>query len=57
MADYYFKTEDLGVGYHGRAILEHVNIGLKKGEILTLVGPNGAGIRLTRSLQRRWQWC
>ena len=54
MADYYFKTEDLGVGYHGRAILEHVNIGLKKGEILTLVGPNGAGkSTILRSITRQ----
>lgn len=43
MADYYFKTRDLKVGYHGRALLENIRIDLEKGEILTLVGPNGAG--------------
>ncbi len=43
MADYYFRTRDLKVGYHGRALLENIRIDLEKGEILTLVGPNGAG--------------
>ena len=43
MTDYYFRTEDLKVGYGGRALLENIRIGLEKGEILTLVGPNGAG--------------
>ena len=39
----YFYTEDLQVGYGGKQILNPVRIGIKKGEILTLVGPNGAG--------------
>lgn len=43
MTEYYFRTEDLKVGYKGRALLENIRISLKKGEILTLVGPNGAG--------------
>lgn len=43
MAEYYFRAEDLKVGYEGRALLEGIHIRLKKGEILTLVGPNGAG--------------
>ena len=43
MADYYFRTENLKVGYEGRALLEGIDICLSKGEILTLVGPNGAG--------------
>ena len=43
MADYYFRTEDLKVGYEGRALLEGIDICLGRGEILTLVGPNGAG--------------
>ena len=41
----YFYTEDLQVGYGGKQILNPVRIGIKKGEILTLVGPNGAGNR------------
>lgn len=43
MADYYFRAEDLKVGYGGKAFLEDIHICLEKGEILTLVGPNGAG--------------
>jgi iron complex transport system ATP-binding protein len=41
--EYYFKTEDLAVGYHGRAVVEGVEINLEKGRILTLIGPNGSG--------------
>lgn len=43
MADYFFSTEDLKVGYHGSILLDGIRIGLRRGEILTLVGPNGAG--------------
>ena len=39
----YFKTEDLAVGYDGKAIISDINIELPKGKILTLIGPNGAG--------------
>ena len=39
----YFKTEDLAVGYRGRALIHDINIGIEKGKILTLIGPNGAG--------------
>ena len=39
----YFKTEDLAVGYRGRALIHDINIGIQKGKILTLIGPNGAG--------------
>lgn len=41
--EYYFETEKLSVGYHGRPLIENISIGLNKGEILTLIGPNGAG--------------
>lgn len=40
---YYFKTEDLSVGYDGKTLIRDINIGLEKGKILTLIGPNGAG--------------
>lgn len=40
---YYFKTEDLSVGYQKKPLIENINITLEKGEILTLIGPNGAG--------------
>lgn len=40
---YYFRTERLSVGYHKKPVIENIEIGLKKGEILTLIGPNGGG--------------
>lgn len=41
--EYYFKTEQLSVGYQGEPLIRDIGIGLQKGEILTLIGPNGAG--------------
>lgn len=40
---YYFRTEQMNVGYQGRPLIRNIEIGLDKGEILTLIGPNGAG--------------
>lgn len=40
---YYFKTEQMSVGYHGKPLIHNIEIGLNKGEILTLIGPNGSG--------------
>lgn len=40
---YYFHTENLSVGYQGKAIVKDISFSLKKGEILTLIGPNGGG--------------
>ena len=41
--DYYFKTENLAVGYDGNILIHDINVNLEKGKILTLIGPNGAG--------------
>ncbi|MBQ2888271.1 MAG: ABC transporter ATP-binding protein [Firmicutes bacterium] len=41
--DYYFKTENLAVGYGGNILIHDINVKLEKGKILTLIGPNGAG--------------
>ena len=41
--DYYFKTDNLCVGYNGNILIHDINIKLEKGKILTLIGPNGAG--------------
>ena len=41
--EYYFKTEQMSVGYQGEPLIQNVEIGLHKGEILALIGPNGAG--------------
>ena len=43
MADYYFKMDDMAVGYQGKALIHDINIGIDKGEIVTLIGPNGSG--------------
>lgn len=43
MADYYFRTQGMTVGYHGKALIRDINIEINKGEIVTLIGPNGAG--------------
>ena len=39
----YFRTEDLAVGYHKKALIHDINIAIEKGKILTLIGPNGSG--------------
>ena len=41
--EYYFSTKKLSVGYQKHPLIEDIEIGLEKGEILTLIGPNGAG--------------
>lgn len=52
----YFKTEDLSVGYDGRALLENIDILLEKGRILTLIGPNGGGkSTILKSITRHLQ--
>ena len=43
MEQIYVQTEDLSVGYHGKALLSDIALKVKKGEILVLIGPNGAG--------------
>lgn len=39
----YMVTEEASVGYQKRTLIDHVNLQVKKGEILTLIGPNGVG--------------
>ena len=43
MADYFFSTKALNVGYDGKPLIKDINLGIKKGEIVTLIGPNGSG--------------
>ena len=43
MVDYYFKMDDMAVGYQGKTLIHDINIGIDKGEIVTLIGPNGSG--------------
>lgn len=43
MADYYFHTRKLTIGYQKTPLLRDITVGIGRGEILTLIGPNGAG--------------
>ncbi|MBR5390718.1 MAG: ABC transporter ATP-binding protein [Clostridia bacterium] len=43
MNDAYFRTEGLTVGYNGKPLIRDIALGLRAGEILTLIGPNGSG--------------
>lgn len=43
MNEYYFRTSDLAVGYNGNVLIRDIEIRVKTGEILTLIGPNGSG--------------
>ncbi|MDO4483915.1 MAG: ABC transporter ATP-binding protein [Clostridia bacterium] len=43
MADYYFQTKNLSVGYDGKILIHDISIEIEKGEIVTLIGPNGSG--------------
>ena len=43
MEEFYFYTKGLTVGYHGVPLIKDIELCLKKGEIMTLIGPNGAG--------------
>ena len=40
---YFFHTEQLTVGYDGKPLIKDIQIRLNKGQILTLIGPNGSG--------------
>jgi iron complex transport system ATP-binding protein len=39
----YFTTDHLTVGYGGKPLIRDICLSIRKGEILTLVGPNGGG--------------
>ncbi len=43
MSEFYFRTSDLSVGYGGKPLIRDIEIGVRAGEILTLIGPNGSG--------------
>lgn len=43
MEPFYFRTENLTVGYQRRAVVSSINLSIRKGEIVALIGPNGAG--------------
>ena len=39
----FLKTENLSVGYDGRALIRDVCLRVQRGKIVTLIGPNGSG--------------
>ncbi|MCC8141555.1 MAG: ABC transporter ATP-binding protein [Lachnospiraceae bacterium] len=43
MEQYFFRTEQMTVGYDGVPLINNIEMQVEKGEILTLIGPNGAG--------------
>ncbi len=43
MSEYYVMTEQMAVGYGSTPLLEQIEIKLHRGEIMTLIGPNGVG--------------
>ena len=43
MEDYYLGTSGLSVGYNGKTLIHDINIGVRRGQVLTLIGPNGSG--------------
>ena len=43
MSDFYFQTKDLSVGYNGNVLIHDISIGISRGEIVTLIVPNGSG--------------
>ncbi len=43
MDSYYFYTDHMTVGYDGKPLIREIEIRLDRGQILTLIGPNGGG--------------
>jgi len=43
MSEICLHTENLAVGYSGRALITGIGLTLRQGQIMTLIGPNGAG--------------
>ena len=43
MNEYYFRTEDLSVGYHGNTLIRNIDIRVRAGEILILMSSLIAG--------------
>lgn len=50
----FIKTDKLTIGYNGRPLIKDIDIEIKKGEIITIIGPNGVGkSTLLKSIARQ----
>ncbi len=51
------EIKDLTMIYGGRAVLDHVNLNIEKGQIVGLLGENGSGktslLRILSGLERK----
>ena len=45
------KGEKLEIGYDGRIVVREMDITVKKGEITTIIGPNGSSADTITALQ------
>ena len=55
--EYYFALQKLTVGYDNRPLIRDITVSLKKGEILTLIGPNGGGkSTILKSIAGQLSW-
>ena len=50
MEDIILKTTDLTKKYNNKAVVDNLNIEIRKGEIFGLLGPNGAGKSTTMNM-------
>lgn len=50
MADIILRTKDLTKKYHNKAVVDSLNLEIRKGEIFGLLGPNGAGKSTTMNM-------
>lgn len=43
MGDVVLNLRNLNLSFHGNKVLEDINLEVKKGEVVTLIGPSGTG--------------
>lgn len=56
MTDYYFRTQNLSVGYQKKVLIHDIQLDIERGEIVTLIGPNGSGkSTILKSITRQLQ--
>ena len=50
MAEIILRTKDLTKKYHNKAVVDSLNLEIRRGEIFGLLGPNGAGKSTTMNM-------